>query len=250
MIPKEILEAARESQAVIELDMGEYSWTISGDEIAASDLKDINLEVKKTEEIPNSVVEQLAGDRPVQQISLTHEGNFGFKATLKIHLGTEYKGKTGNLFYYDSTGKLIFISAGAINEEGDVFLDFSHASDYAIVIDEAVMDEGTSDNTEQNPDTDEKPDESQTQNPGENNGADTESPQQPEGTDSADKIKEPSNVLGTETIEKEPEEDENSIRQNKSVATSDASSPEVYGAAAALSALLIGMYLWRKRQSL
>ena len=40
---------------------------------------------------------KLAGDNPTQQLSLTHEGDFGFTATLTMNAGAEYAGKNGNL---------------------------------------------------------------------------------------------------------------------------------------------------------
>ena len=136
-VPVEVLEAAKGKDVEIVLDMGDYSWTINGQDIKASELEAINLEVSLDKEaIAPTVVEKLAGDKPVQQVSLTHNGNFGFKADLTINLGSEHAGKYGNLYYYDSTGKLVFMNAGLIAADGSVSLNFSHASDYVVVIDE------------------------------------------------------------------------------------------------------------------
>ena len=46
MVPKEVLEAIQGKEVQIVLDMGSYSWTIGGTEVAAAELKDIDLEVK------------------------------------------------------------------------------------------------------------------------------------------------------------------------------------------------------------
>ncbi len=140
VVPKEILEAAKGKDVNIILDMGGYTWTINGMDILASDLQDINLEVKfDTNAIPSNVVKALAGDNPVRQISLTHNGDFGFKATLTMNAGAEYSGKYGNLYYYDSDGKMVFINAGTIDEIGNVSLEFSHASDYLLVMSDKQM---------------------------------------------------------------------------------------------------------------
>lgn len=135
VIDKKILGAAKENGVNLVLQMDGYSWTIDAGSIKASDLQSINLEVNlNANAIPDKAVSKLAGDNPTKQISLTHEGNFGFSATLKFNLGKEYKDKYGNLYWYDSDGKMVFVDAGVIDENGDVSLRFSHASDYVIVM--------------------------------------------------------------------------------------------------------------------
>lgn len=140
VVPKAVLEAIKGKDINVRLNMGGYSWTINGKDVMASDLKDINLEVKfNTNAVPSETVKKLAGDNPTQQLSLTHEGDFGFKATLTMNAGAEYAGKHGNLFWYDSSHKMVFIDAGVIQENGDVSLTFSHASDYVLVMADTVM---------------------------------------------------------------------------------------------------------------
>ncbi len=139
-VPKEILEAAKGKDVDIQLNMGGYSWTINGKDIMSSNLKDINLQVTmNTENIPNSTIQKLAGDNPVKQLSLAHEGDFGFKASLTVKMGEEYAGKYGNLFYHDSEGRMTFIDAGTIRPDGMVTLGFSHASDYVVVMSNEEM---------------------------------------------------------------------------------------------------------------
>lgn len=140
VVPTEVLEAAKGKDVVVELNMGGYTWEINGKDILASNLKDINLEVKMdSNAVPSNIVKELAGDNPVKQLSLTHNGNFGFKADLKINVGNENKGKYGNLYYYDSDGKMVYMNAGKIDENGNVVVSFSHASDYVIVINDKDM---------------------------------------------------------------------------------------------------------------
>lgn len=140
VISKEVLEAARGKDVSITLIMEGYSWTINGKDIIAANLQDIDLRViKNTDHIPSTTVRALAGDNPCMQITLVHEGNFGFKATLTIGVGTEHAGKYGNLYYHDSAGKMVFTNAGKINADGDVSLIFSHASNYLLVMSEQEM---------------------------------------------------------------------------------------------------------------
>lgn len=135
VVPKEILEAAKGSNVNIVLDMGGYSWTINGKDITADSLKSINLEVKMdTNAVPDKIVDALSNGNPVRQLSLAHSGDFGFKASLSVNVGAQNSGQYGNLYYYDSSNKLIFQNAGKIDADGTVRLDFSHASDYVIVI--------------------------------------------------------------------------------------------------------------------
>ncbi|MCI8668816.1 MAG: leucine-rich repeat domain-containing protein [Lachnospiraceae bacterium] len=135
VVPKDILEAARGKDVNIVLEMEGYTWTINGTTVLSKNLEDINLEVTRhTNYIPNRIVSALAGSNPVEQISLTHNGHFGFTANLTLNVGNQYAGQDGNLYYYDSDGKMVFINAGTIDNNGNVSLAFSHASDYAIVI--------------------------------------------------------------------------------------------------------------------
>lgn len=135
VVSHEVLEAAKGKDVTIELNMGDYTWTLNGKDIVAQNLKDINLEVKlHTDGIPSKTVQELAGDDPAMQISLTHEGSFGFQATLTINAGREYAGKYGNLYWYDSNERMVFVDAGVIQPNGEISLVFSHASDYVLVM--------------------------------------------------------------------------------------------------------------------
>lgn len=135
VVPKDILEAAKGKDVDVVLKMNGYSWTISGKDILSSNLKDIDLAVTtNTNNIPGNVISSIAGNNPVQQLSLAYSGDFGFKADLTLNVGANYAGKYGNLYYYDSTGRMVFMNAGAIGADGNVTLGFSHASEYAIVI--------------------------------------------------------------------------------------------------------------------
>ncbi len=136
VVPKELLEKIKEKQVELVLDMGAYSWSISGKDVVATELEDIDLEVTiGTDHVPSSLIDSIAEGKSATQISLTHNGAFGFRADLTLNLGSENSGSTANLYYYDSSGKLIFRNAGQVGEDGATSLSFSHASDYVVVID-------------------------------------------------------------------------------------------------------------------
>ena len=148
VVPKDVLEAAKGKDVDIVLDMNGYKWTINGNNIQADNLKDINLAVDTdSDAIPDDVISELAGNNPVKQISLAYSGDFGFKASLTYNIGSEYAGKYGNLYYYDSTGRMIFQNAGTIDADGNISLNFSHASEYAVVIADNAVTTDNADNT-------------------------------------------------------------------------------------------------------
>lgn len=151
VIPKEVLEAIKGTEINISLEMEGYSWTISGQNVSASELQDIDLEVKTdTNAVPSSLVQSIAGDQPATQLSLTHNGDFGFRADLTLNLGSEHSGATGNLYYYDSSGKLIFVNSGQISPDGTTNLSFSHASDYVVVIEKTDREKALSQKDDSN----------------------------------------------------------------------------------------------------
>lgn len=146
VVPKEVLETIKGKPVDIVLDMGSYRWTIDGAEVNAADLKDIDLEVTiGTDTVPSALVSSIAEGKPATQLSLTHNGEFGFRADLTLNLGSEHSGSYGNLYYYDSSGKLVFRNAGQIGADGSTTLSFSHASDYVAVIDKIMHTAGGAD---------------------------------------------------------------------------------------------------------
>ena len=140
IVPKDVLAEAKGKNVNIILEMNGYSWTINGKDITAKDLQDINLEVKEdVNAIPNKTVEKLANGRATKQITLTHDGAFGFKANLRIYVGKEYAGEYGNIFRYKSGKYFEFVDVGKIDKDGYAVFTMNHASDYVIVIDKKAM---------------------------------------------------------------------------------------------------------------
>ena len=87
------------------------------------------------------VINSLTGERSSMKLTLAYSGEFGFTATLTVNMESKNAGLYANLFYYnEQSGQPEFVSAGQIDADGNVELAFTHASDYIIVIDAAVMD--------------------------------------------------------------------------------------------------------------
>ena len=150
VVTKEMLQAAQDKDVTIEMDMGDYSWSIYGMDIEAlDDIHDVDLEVTlNTNAIPSATVQALAGGKPTLQLSLTYSGDFGFNADLKFNVGLQYAGLNVSLYYYDSLGKLVFIDSSPVDADGNVSLTFSHASDYVVIIDEEVSETPETETTE------------------------------------------------------------------------------------------------------
>lgn len=142
-----IIDAIKGKNVDVVLDMGDgIKWTINGNSVTSGNVADIDLGVtKNANTIPIDVINTITGQKSTIQISLTHNGEFGFTATLSIGLDASNAGDYANLFYYNtSTGKLEYMNAAKIDANGNASLTFTHASDYSIVIADKVMD-GSSD---------------------------------------------------------------------------------------------------------
>lgn len=143
VVPKETLEALKGKNVNLVLDMGTYSWTINGKDVTAATLKDINLKVTVgSNAIPQKLVDKVANGNEAIQISLAHDGAFGFKADLKLSVGAENKGKTAKLYYYNEDGKLELVQSATVASDGTVVFTFEHASDYVVVLEENDGTEG------------------------------------------------------------------------------------------------------------
>ncbi len=150
VVPKDIFDSIKGENVTLVLDMGNgLSWKINGQDITEPS-GDIDFGVTAGADagksIPVDVINSVTGERYSMNLSLAYDGEFGFKATLTINMDPKNAGLYANLFYYnEQTSELEFISAGQIDSDGNAELEFTHASDYTIVVDAAVMDGGNKD---------------------------------------------------------------------------------------------------------
>ncbi len=139
-IPGEVFEDVAGKNVTVTFDMGDgVTWTVNGLNIPdGTTLSDLNLGVTMdASTIPVSVVNTITGAVDTIQISLKHDGEFGFTMTLSAPLGKTNAGYWANLYYYNTrTRALEFQTADRIASDGTAGFPFSHASDYAIVIDD------------------------------------------------------------------------------------------------------------------
>lgn len=140
-VPAEAFEAVAGKDVTLELDMGGgVSWTVNGQDIPTDlDFTDLDLGVSlNTSDIPVDVINLVTGEKGTVQLSLAHNGEFGFTMTLTAPLGVENKGLWANLYHYNTTLKqMLFETSAQVDASGNVALKFTHASEYAIVLDES-----------------------------------------------------------------------------------------------------------------
>ncbi len=161
VVPGDIFDSIKGKDITITFDMGNgIIWSVDGKsitrDVSRDKAGDIDFSVQTgVNTVPVDIVNNVTGERYSIQISLAHEGEFGFTAVLSIGLGRENAGYTASLYYYnESTGELEFICSDEVAEDGTISLAFTHASDYVIAID-GEEESGNATETEQ-PDTPDK----------------------------------------------------------------------------------------------
>lgn len=146
VVPGEVFDTVKGKDVTVSFDMGDgIVWSVNGRDITADHAGDMDFSVQVgTSDIPQSLVNNVAGNRQAIQLSLAHSGDFGCSAVLSVNVGSANAGLYANLFYYnEGNRRLEFAANDQINEDGVAELTFTHASSYVIVIDGKVMDEGS-----------------------------------------------------------------------------------------------------------
>ena len=138
-LDKDVFETLAGKDVTLVVDLGDgVSWTVNGSDVPEdADFTDIDMGVTMNSDgIPVNVINTITGEVGTVQITLAHNGEFGFTMTLTAPLGKENAGYWANLYHYDEEAEAMnFEAAAKIDEDGSVTIPFSHASQYAIVID-------------------------------------------------------------------------------------------------------------------
>ncbi len=141
-IPSEVIDAAKEHEVGIvigNLETDAYLWSIKPEDITVAG--DLNLTISNTavaitETLINGVLGEIEAAAAIPVV-LPDNDNFGLKATLSYLVGADHATKYANLFYYNpETQALVHQGAKLIGEEGVVDFDFTHASEYVILVGE------------------------------------------------------------------------------------------------------------------
>ena len=137
MVYAQTLQQIKEQGMEVELRVGgQASWLIDGSAIEGDELGDINLGVTFGESgIPKEQLEILTENEKYLEMSLGHEGEFGFTIVLSVKLEDAEPGQYANLFYYnEAEGDFEFMCAAVVGNTKRADFEFSHASDYVIII--------------------------------------------------------------------------------------------------------------------
>ena len=139
-VPGDVWETIAGRDVTVVLDMGgDVSWTVDGNDVpTATHFADMDFGVdRNTTGIDVDVINAITGQLSSVQITLAHDGEFGFTLTLTAPLGKENAGYWANLYHYDENAKTLnYETSGEIQKDGTASLKMTHASQYAIVIDD------------------------------------------------------------------------------------------------------------------
>ena len=114
-------------------------WSFSGNDILDNwDEKDINFNINTENfKIPSKTLKSFIDGKVSKTLSLDFDGEFGFEMTLSVHIGYLNNGQYANLYYYNPTNnEFEFMASSKINGAGNAKFNFTHASDYVILVDE------------------------------------------------------------------------------------------------------------------
>ena len=139
-LDKEVFETLAGQDITLVIDLGDgLSWTVNGTDIPEdADFVDIDLGVTMgSDGIPVDLINAITGEHGSVQMTLAHDGAFGFTMTLTAPVGAENAGYWANLYHFnEEANTMTFETAAPIGDDGSVSLSLSHASQYAIVIDD------------------------------------------------------------------------------------------------------------------
>ena len=135
----EVFETLAGQDITLEISLSNgVTWTVNGQDIPENaDLTDLDMGVSlNTSTIPVNLINSVTGEAGTVQLTLKHNGEFGFTMTLTAPVGVKNAGLWANLYHYDEdAGKMVYQTAALVDEDGNVALPFDHASQYALVLD-------------------------------------------------------------------------------------------------------------------
>ena len=141
-ISQKIVEMAKEHGVDLEVSLpNNLKWTINAESLNDKMASTINMNAEIVEEVVDKkAIETVTSTEEYMELSLSHDGEFGFEATLTIPVEEKYVGQIANLFYFnEKTKELEFQMDAPVDEEGNIQLFFNHASDYVIVFSQNSM---------------------------------------------------------------------------------------------------------------
>ena len=139
-LDKEVFETLAGRDVTLEVSVpGGAVWTVHGTDIPENAaLVDIGMGVSMgTSTIPVDLINAVTGEVGTVQLTLQHDGPFGFTMTLTAPVGAENAGLWANLYHYDEdAGRMAYRSSAVVGADGNASLPFDHAGQYALVLDD------------------------------------------------------------------------------------------------------------------
>lgn len=135
-IPANLLESVQGKDVEVEIKLENgVTWCING--LSVRDPKAINLGVTiNANNIPRDALTNVPNGVHNIEVSLEHDGDLGFDATLTFDFDERYNNFYSNLYFYNpDLDDFEFMGAATIHN-GKAGHGFSHASDYIIIVDE------------------------------------------------------------------------------------------------------------------
>ncbi len=138
-LPGEVLEALAGRDVTLVLEMGEgVAWEVWGGDVPeGASFSDVDMGVELgTSAIPVDVVDLVAGEVGSTQVTLAHEGPFGFTLTFVAPVGEKNAGLVANMYRYDAVaGMLRYECSGAVDGNGLARVRIDHASSWLLALD-------------------------------------------------------------------------------------------------------------------
>ncbi len=138
VLPGEVLEALAGHDVTLVLEMGDgVAWEIYGGDVPeGTSLSDVDMGVELgTSGIPVDVVDLVTGEAGSTQVTLAHEGPFGFELTLVAPVGEKYEGLFANAYRYDAAAGVLRYEAAGVVGDGVARLRLDHASSWLLALD-------------------------------------------------------------------------------------------------------------------
>lgn len=138
VVPSVAFQALAGRDAKVRFDIAPgISWTVDGVDVPTdAKLLDLDLGVELgTTTIPENAVGLISTTVGVAQMTLAHDGEFGFELTLEVALPVP-EGPIANAYRYEeATGRLLFEGSAPVAEGGVVSLTIDHASQWLVSLD-------------------------------------------------------------------------------------------------------------------
>ncbi|MBD5138208.1 MAG: Ig-like domain-containing protein [Ruminococcus sp.] len=132
-VPSSVFKSIRNKDVDLVFDMGRgVKWTVNGLSVTSAKTIDFDFSTS-ARHIPDEVVDAAEGSYK-KQLSLDHNGSFGFAAVMTYDIGTKYDGSYANLFYYNRKTKELELVYCSPISNGKASFVFNHASDYLITV--------------------------------------------------------------------------------------------------------------------